>query len=55
MKVWELDLHHVCEHRLRPISIGVEVQYTPREEEIHAAPLNRSDFPGCFGSLFIRK
>jgi hypothetical protein len=27
----------------------------PREEEIHAIPLNRNDFLNCFGSLFIRK
>jgi hypothetical protein len=53
MEVWELDFHHVREHRLRPLSVGIEVRDVLREEEIHATPLNQGDFPGCFGSFFI--
>jgi hypothetical protein len=44
----------VHEHYLRPLRVGVKVQGVPRKEEIHVAPLNRGDFPGCFGSFFIR-
>jgi hypothetical protein len=45
----------VQEHRFRPLSVGVEVQNIPREEEIHVTPLNQGDFPSYFGSFFIRE
>ncbi len=55
MEVWKLDLHHVREHPFRPLSVGVKVWDVPREEEIHAPPLNQGDFPGYFGSSFIEE